>query len=371
VSPDRLPIEPLRPAFEETLAAGPVVVSSPTGSGKSTRVPTWCPAPVLVVEPRRVACRSLAQRVAELEGAILGRQVGYWVRDEKRVTEGTRITFATPGIALRIFGQVKRYATVVVDEFHERTLEVDLLLALLASRHVEPSGRLVVMSATLDGDRVAAHLGGQHLAAEGRQFPVEVEHLAGKTLLPDVAGLEARVAQALAARTDRPGDVLVFLPGKGEIESVARALDRFDVEVLPLHGGLSLGEQSRVFEPSRRKKVVLATNVAETSLTVPGVGGVIDSGLVRRTRYRDGRGFLTLVPVAMDSAEQRAGRAGRTAPVWLPRSWPPTEGAATSPADAAAAPPGAPAVRRSIWRGRAECAGSTTSRRSSCSTPWR
>lgn len=302
-----------------------MVVSSPTGSGKSTLVPGWCPGPVLVVEPRRVACRSLAKRVAELEGSPLGRGVGYWVRDDKRCDDDTRITFATPGIALRIFSEIERYRTVVLDEFHERSLDVDLLLALLLDRY---SGRRVAMSATLEGERVAEHLGGRHLHAEGRTFPVEVEHLAGgqKTLLPDVRGLEKKVQGALGEvqARDLPGDVLVFLPGKGEIASVEKALDRLSgLVTLPLHGGLSLDEQSRVFEPvsGGRRKVVLATNVAETSLTIPGIGVVVDSGLVRRTRYREGRGFLTLVPVALDSADQRAGRAGRTAPGHCFRLW--------------------------------------------------
>jgi ATP-dependent helicase HrpB len=301
-----------------------VVVSAPTGSGKSTRVPTWCPRPVLVVEPRRVACRSLAQRVAELEGVRLGGEVGYWVRDEKKAADATAITFATPGIALRVFGKLDRWATVILDEFHERTLDVDLLLALLMERRAgpPPHPHLVVMSATLEGERVAAHLGGRHLAGEGRVFPVEVRHLPGDTLLPDVHGLETRVRRAVRETRDAPGDVLVFLPGKAEIASSAAALaGEAGLEVMELHGGLTLEEQARAFQPSPRRKVVLATNVAETSVTLPGVGVVIDSGLVRRTRYVSGRGFLTLVPVARDSAEQRAGRAGRTGPGQALRLW--------------------------------------------------
>lgn len=299
------------------------MVSSPTGSGKSTQVPRWCPGPVLVVEPRRVACRSLAQRVAELEGTPLGKGVGYVVRDDNRASEDTAITFATPGVALRVFERWERYPTVVLDEFHERTLEVDLLLALLWQRY---HGRPVVMSATLAGERVATHLEGRHLHAEGRQHPVEVRHLPQGTLLPDAEGLEGRVLGALEEARDLPGDVLVFLPGKGEIAACASALGgRRDLaggwEVVELHGGLSLRHQDRAFEPSERRKVILATNVAETSITLPGIGVVIDSGLVRRTRYHSGRGFLTLVPVAMDSADQRAGRAGRLGPGVCLRLW--------------------------------------------------
>ena len=320
-SVETLPIDALRADFLDALQDGPVVVSSPTGSGKSTQVPRWCPGPVLVVEPRRVACRSLAQRVAELEGSDLGADVGYQVRDEQRASPETRILFVTPGIALRRSEDWSRFDTVVLDEFHERGLETDLLLALLRRRF---QGHLVVMSATLDGDRVAQHVGGRHLHAEGRRFDVDVRYLAGKALLPTVDGLEARLRDALAACRDLSGDILVFLPGKAEIGRCRRVAERAaDFDVLELHGGLSLKEQNQVFQPSRRRKVVLATNVAETSLTLPGIGVVVDSGLVRQTRYHRDRGFLTLVPIADDSAEQRRGRAGRLADGVCLRLWSP------------------------------------------------
>ena len=316
---EKLPIDVLRDEFREALKQGPVVVSSPTGSGKSTQVPRWCDGRVLVVEPRRVACRSLAQRVAELEGSRLGEAVGYHVRDEQRAGSATRILFATPGVVLRIFDSIGEYGTVILDEFHERSLEVDLLLALLL-RH--RPGRLVVMSATLEGERVAAHVGGRHLHAAGRIHPVEVRYLPEKNLLPEGRGIENRVRHAVEASREHAGDVLGFLPGKGEIAACAGALrSAGDLEVLELHGGLTLEEQSRAFLPAGRRKVVLATNVAETSITLPGIGVVIDSGLVRQTRYHRDRGFLTLVPVAADSAEQRAGRAGRTAPGVAYRLW--------------------------------------------------
>ena len=323
---DRLPIDAIRDSLSAALDEGPVVVTSPTGSGKSTQVPRWCgrEGRVLVVEPRRVACRSLAQRVAELEGCRLGDAVGYSVRDDRRAGDSTRVLFATPGIVLRMLvrDDVAEFGTVVVDELHERSLDVDLILALLLARF---RGRLLAMSATLDGDRVAAHLGGRHIHAPGRVFPVEVHHVPGEELLPDVRGLEDRLVRALDLAAELPGDILTFLPGKGEIASCAKALRHAagDLEVIELHGGLTLGEQGRAFEASRRRRVILATNVAETSITLPGVGVVIDSGLVRRARYHDGRGYLTLVPVALDSAEQRAGRAGRTAPGACFRLWSP------------------------------------------------
>jgi ATP-dependent helicase HrpB len=314
-----LPIDAIRGAFFERLAAGPVVVSAPTGSGKSTQIPRWMAGRVLVIEPRRVACRSLAQRVAALEGASLGHEVGYHVRDERRARDDSRILYATPGVALRWVDGLSDFDTIVIDEFHERRLDVDLLLALLQKRRC---AKLVVMSATLEGERVADHLGGSHLEGEGRMHPVEVHHVAGDALLPSVRGLEERLLGALAACSEAPGDVLVFLPGKAEIAAAeARLRDRADLEPMPLHGGLSLDAQARVFRPSKRRKVILATNVAETSITVPGVGVVIDSGLVRRTRYHRGRGFLSLVPIADDSAEQRRGRAGRTMPGVCYRLW--------------------------------------------------
>jgi len=307
----------------QCLGAGPVVITAPTGSGKSTQVPRWCVdgGRVLVVEPRRVACRGLAARVAELEGVPLGRKVGYSVRDDNRTSADTQILFATPGVVLAWLagGRTLDFGTVILDEFHERRLDVDLILALLLHSY---DGRLAVMSATLDGDRVAGYLGGVHLAAEGRQFPVAARHLAGEAFLPEVRGLEDRIRAAVRASSEIPGDLLVFLPGKGEIAKAAQALAAFkNLEVLQVHGGLTLKDQSRIFQPGPKRRVILSTNVAETSITIPGVGVVVDSGLVRRTRYHNGRGYLTLVPVAADSSEQRAGRAGRTAPGVCFRLW--------------------------------------------------
>jgi ATP-dependent helicase HrpB len=272
---------------------------------------------VLVVEPRRLACRSLATRVSELEGSRLGEAVGYIVRDEHVANERTRIVFATPGMVLRKRALLEGVGSVILDEFHERSLEIDLLLALLLGEQREG---LVIMSATLEGERVSRHVGGVHLNAPGRAFPVEIRYLPGREILPDTADLPARVAQAVKAAADDAGDILVFLPGKAEIEDCAHALPG-PFSLVPLHGGLTLQEQQRAFERTPRRKVILATNVAETSLTIPGVGVVIDTGLVRQTLYQDGRGSLTLTPIADDSAAQRAGRAGRTAPGVCYRLW--------------------------------------------------
>ena len=314
-----LPIHALRAEFDRLRDERRLVVSAPTGSGKSTEIPRWCEGRVLVVEPRRVACRALAQRVADLEGVPLGSSVGYRVKDEKRASDDTRVVFATPGLVLRAWEEVARVDTLILDELHERSLDIDLLLGLAMTRF---KGRLIVMSATVDGDRIGAHLGAPHLRGEGRVYPLTIQHLGGEPLLPDPRGLESRVALALDACRDAPGDVLVFLPGKAEIAECARSLGaRRDHDVVVLHGELALDDQRRAFDASTRRKVILSTNVAETSLTIPGVGVVIDAGLVRQTRYHQGRGFLTLVPIADDSAAQRAGRAGRTGPGLVIRLW--------------------------------------------------
>ncbi|NOZ01856.1 MAG: ATP-dependent RNA helicase [Deltaproteobacteria bacterium] len=325
----RLPIDAIRHEVESALDTAPVVITAPTASGKSTQVPRWLAAAgrVLVVEPRRVACRSLAVRVAHLESCGLGQKVGYAVRDDNRSSPSTGILFATPGVVLRMLARgadgtssiLTGFDTLVLDEFHERRLDVDLILALAIDRF---EGKLVVMSATMDGDKVARYVEGRHVHAEGRVHPVEKSYLPKGTLLPDIRGLDSRVVAALDTLRDDAGDILVFLPGKGEIAGIADMLRRRSgLDVLELHGGLTLQEQGRAFTKSSNRRVILSTNVAETSVTLPGIGVVIDSGLVRQTRYHDDRGFLTLVPIAADSADQRAGRAGRLGPGRCLRLW--------------------------------------------------
>jgi len=317
-----LPIDDRRDEILAAAGSGPLVITAATGAGKSTQVPRWCRelGRVLVVEPRRVACRGLAQRVAELEGTALGKRVGYSVRDDHRAGKETEILFATPGMVLQWLagGALPPFEVFILDEFHERRQDTDLLLALAPGLE----RKLLVMSATLDGERVARHLGGRHLHAEGRAFPVQVRHLPAGTLLPEPQGLERRLLAAFREAEKEAGDMLVFLPGKGEIALAADLLRPFaGLEVLPLHGGLELREQSRIFRPGRRRRAILATNVAETSITVPRIGVVVDTGLVRQTRYHEGRGYLTLVPIAMDSAAQRSGRAGRLGPGVCLRLW--------------------------------------------------
>ena len=320
-----LPIEQVRAQVEAILdRGGRVVVAAQTGSGKSTQVPRWLMrrGRVLVVEPRRVACSSVGSWVAKLEGVEPGGdEVGWVVRDEMRATDRTQLVFATPGVALRWWARdaLRSFDFVVLDEVHERSMEIDLLLALL--RHHDRE-RVVAMSATIESDRVATWLGAEAVEAPGRTFPVTVRYQGRGTAPPDASGLAQRVCSAVDQALEEPGDVLVFLPGVGEIESCERALGgRAGLEVVPLHGRLSLRDQRRVFSSHSGRRVVLSTNVAETSLTVPGIHAVIDSGLVRRTRYHQGRGYLSLTSVARDAADQRTGRAGRLAPGRCIRLW--------------------------------------------------
>jgi HrpA-like RNA helicase len=317
--PERLPVDRVCPTFMAAMDTGPVVLTAPTGSGKSTRVPVWCAAQerTVVVEPRRVACRALADITARSLEISLGGEVGYIVRDERRARRETQLTFVTPGVALRMLADgALDDARLVVDEFHERTLDVDLLVALAKRRGLP----MVVMSATLDAERLSRWLDATRVDAEGRLHPVDIEHLGGGPL-PSPRGLEDRVVRAVQHASERGGRTLVFLPGRAEIAAVVSRLTAAGIDALPLHGGLRLAEQAKVLSPHDGRQVVVSTNVAETSLTVPGVRTVIDAGLVRRTRYHHGRGYLTLLPVALDSADQRAGRAGRLGPGLCLRLW--------------------------------------------------
>jgi hypothetical protein len=213
--------------------------------------------------------------------------------------------------------QLSSYDCIILDEFHERTMEVDLIVALLTKN---PPKYFIVMSATIDGERLATYLNGIHIQAEGRAYPVDIVYSGGLSELPSATNLESRVRNAVeSAPSD--GDILVFAPGKAEINTIVAALKGMPFETLPLHGGLKLEQQAKVFRTAERRRVIVSTNVAETSLTVPSIRTVIDTGLVRRTRYHQGRGFLTLMPLAADSAEQRTGRAGRVAHGHCIRLW--------------------------------------------------
>ncbi len=317
-----LPVEAIREQVLSKVRQGPLILTAETGSGKSTQVPRWFreSGAVLVIEPRRVACRSLAKYVSTLEQSQLGQVVGYVHRHQEKRSGATRILYVTPGVALRFFstGAIDEFSPVILDEFHERTQEIDLLFALLAEKK---SRQWIVMSATLEQRGIERFLQAETLHASGRIHPVEVQYT-GCAMLPSADQLARRVRSAVTQALQYPGDVLVFLPGAREIKEALQACQSLPgIECLPLYGGLSSAAQDRCFQDSSVKRVVFATNVAETSVTLPRIGVVVDTGLVRRTLYRWGSASLGLVPIASDSATQRQGRAGRLGPGICLRMW--------------------------------------------------
>ncbi|NAX19732.1 helicase-related protein [Vibrio sp. V39_P1S14PM300] len=311
-----LPIDVLAPQVQSLLSRHHLVVEAETGSGKSTRLPLWAAeqGKVLVVEPRRIACTSLAQFLALQRDERLGQSVGYAIKLENRFTPDTQVVFVTPGVALRWFAEDKlaQFDVVMVDEYHERRWDTDVLVAMLKAHQHH---RLIITSATLEGERLARYVGAQRLQAQGRQFQVEMCYRAKESRqLPDSRGLESRVRQEIEQliASDIQGDVLVFLPGRKEIALCQSALTALhDWLVVPLHASVSDKERELALNPQSQRKVVLATNVAETSLTIPNIVAVIDSGLERRTVQRNGRTTLTLTHISKASARQRSGRAGR------------------------------------------------------------
>src|SRR5688572_14115794 len=342
-----LPIDealaPLSAALREGVSA---VVVAPPGAGKSTVVPLalleepWARnKKIVMLEPRRLATRAVAERMAATLGERAGDTVGFRMRLETRVGKRTRIEVVTEGVFTRMLQSdpaLEGVAAVLFDEYHERSLHADvgLAFALDAQRHLAPELRVLAMSATIDGARVAALLGDAPVVESlGRMFDVDV-HYVGKGL-PAIPGgpepIDAVVARAVQRALDgSTGDVLVFLPGAGEIRRVERRLrDELalgtGVDVLPLYGELAPREQDAALAPARagRRKVVLATNIAETSLTIDGVRAVVDSGLERRSLFDPVTGMSRLETqrIALASAEQRAGRAGRTAPGVCYRLW--------------------------------------------------
>ena len=318
-----LPIDAIKDDFYKALLADcPIVVTAPTGSGKSTRLPLWlcsqCKGPVMVIEPRRVACRSLADYLSSSIGEQLGRTFGYKIRFSDCSDENTEVLFVTPGVALRLI-QAKYwpFAAVLVDEFHERGWESDLVVTILQKRRaLGEQMPLVVTSATIDGGQLAKKLNGLSLEGHGRLHPVDVKYDESSSA-PSVRDLELRVARAVEEQLLKTsGDILVFLPGKSEIESCASFLNKLchenGAEIYRLHGSLPTSYLAQALSGhSGARRVFLSTNVSETSLTVPNVTAVVDSGLVRMRRHRGGRSGLVLESIARSSMAQRKGRAGR------------------------------------------------------------
>ncbi len=370
------PITPLLPQILRSLAGHPrLVLEAPPGAGKTTQVPLalldepWLAGrKILMLEPRRVAARAAAGFMARQLGEAMGETVGYRIRFENKVSARTRIEVVTEGILTRMLQDdptLEGVGAILFDEFHERHLAGDLGLALAldVQSSLREDLRLVVMSATLDGEKLARFLDAPRLSSEGRSYPVSVSHFPARR--DESLEVQARRAVEIAL-AEHPGDVLVFLPGQREIARVEAALspsptgrgvgvrvrpssDLSDVigsavpspgasrhplpagegsavVVLPLHGELSIEQQSLALQPDPqgRRRVVLATNVAESSVTLPGVRVVIDSGQAREPRYDPNSGFsrLDITTISQASADQRAGRAGRVAEGWAYRLWP-------------------------------------------------
>jgi ATP-dependent helicase HrpB len=351
-APRDLPIYELEPAVVSSLRAqGRLIVQAPTGSGKSTQIPQMLwrhgllgeTGEVVVLQPRRLAARMLAKRVAEEAGTRLGEGVGYQIRLESRVSERTRIRFVTEGILLRQMSfdaTLRGVSAIVFDEFHERHLYGDISLA--RALQIQSSGRpdlkIVVMSATLDAGALKAYLAPcDVLVSQGRSYPVRIEYLPKAVNFEqepmwDVA---ARECERVAGQTE--GDMLVFMPGAYEISRTLQAVQAMrglrEFVVFPLHGELPPEQQDRAVARTEARKIIVSTNVAETSLTIDGVTAVIDAGVARIARFDPHRGINTLLieKISAASADQRAGRAGRTAPGVAVRLWTEREHAQRAP----------------------------------------
>ena len=335
---ETLPAATIADRLNETLLTHrAAIVTAAPGAGKSTLLPLTIlkglPADggrIVVLEPRRVAARQIASRMAWLLGETVGQTVGYRIRFESRVSQATRIEVVTEGVLTRMLlddPALEGVSVVVFDEFHERSLHTDTGFALVrqCQELLRDDLRLVVMSATIDTTMLADALRCPVLTCQGRMFPVEIVRTAEEATPTNVAQLTARTV--LQAFRSHEGDILAFLPGEGEIRRTAELLadSLGDTKVCPLYGLLSNEEQARAIAPSQpgERKVVLATPIAETSLTIEGVRVVVDSGLCRKLVYDAGSGLshLETVRISLDMATQRTGRAGRVAPGVCYRLW--------------------------------------------------
>lgn len=329
----RLPIDD---ALPELLAAlerdGQAVLMAPPGAGKTTRVPLAMldrvPGRIVMLEPRRLAARAAATRMAATLGERVGDTVGFRIRGEAKVSKATRIEVVTEGILTRMIQsdpELPGVGAVIFDEIHERSLNADLGLALALEIRgaLRNDLALVAMSATLDAQPVADLMGAPVVISEGRSFPVETRWL-DRPLGPR-ARLETETAALVErAAAEAEGSILVFLPGEGEIRRVQSLLEgRLNCPVLPLYGALPPARQAEALEPGDGRRVVLATAIAETSLTIPDIRIVVDAGRARRARFDPGSGMSRLVTERVTRAEaaQRAGRAGRVAPGIAYRLW--------------------------------------------------
>lgn len=332
---DALPVAEMLPALSQALEAKPnAVLIAPPGAGKTTLVPQALLAAdwvrggrIVMLEPRRLAARAAAQRIASLIGEAPGGLIGYRTRLEQAVGPRTRVEIITEGLLTRRLLSdpgLDGISCVIFDEIHERSLEADLALALTLDlqRWLRPELRLLAMSATADGARLADLLDASVIESAGRAHPVAIEHAARD--IADPRDLPDALARAVrGALTAHRGDILAFLPGVGEIRRAEAALAGVAAEVVPLFGDLPPSEQALVLAPSAARRVILATSIAETSLTVPGVRVVVDGGFRRAPHFDAGRALTRLVTrrISKAAAVQRAGRAGREAPGVAIRLW--------------------------------------------------
>ncbi len=333
------PIQEVMPAILQALASHTrLVLEAPPGAGKTTQVPLalldapWCAGKkILILEPRRVAARAAASFMAKQLGENVGDTVGYRIRFDNKVSARTRVEVVTEGILTRLIQDdptLEHIGAILFDEFHERHLSGDLGLALAldVQSSLRDDLRLVVMSATLDGERLAQFLDAQRITSAGRSYPVDVQYLPAQR----DETLSLQVRRCLEhAMTTHDGDALVFLPGQREINDIARALEReafTRFHTIALYGDMPVEQQSAALQPdaSGRRRIILSTNLAESSVTLPGVRVVVDSGLAREPRFDPNSGFsrLETTHISQASADQRAGRAGRVAEGWCYRLWP-------------------------------------------------
>ncbi len=332
-----LPVAAILSEIQEKLQeAGTLVVHAPPGAGKSTLVPLALlqqadvnNQKIILLEPRRLAARAIAERMASLLNENVGQTVGYRIRFENRISDKTRIEVVTEGILTRMLqsdNSLEGIGTVIFDEFHERSIHADLSLALCreVQQVLRPDLRMVIMSATLNLPQLTQLLQAPVVQCSGRRYPIDLVY-SGENDLRLVAELTAQVV--LRAIKEKQGDVLVFLPGEGEIRKCERLLrsEHLKIEVHPLYGSLPKQKQLAAIFPNRngKRKVILATSIAETSLTIEGVQVVVDSGYARVSRFNPKTGLsqLETIQVSKDSADQRAGRAGRLGPGTCYRMW--------------------------------------------------
>ncbi|HTP12483.1 MAG TPA: ATP-dependent helicase HrpB, partial [Bacteroidota bacterium] len=338
--PDNFPIDEVIPELLRTVENSPVVIlAAPPGAGKTTRVPIALRGAqivrekrILMLEPRRLAARRAAEFMASQMAEVVGQTVGYRIRGEIRVGKNTSIEVLTEGVLTRMLQDdpgLPGVGVVIFDEFHERSIHADLGLAfcLDVQKHLRPDLRILIMSATLDGARIASVVGNAPVVeSSGKLFPIQTTHARFESDKPVTVKTAETILRALESTE---GDVLAFLPGWREIRRTDEILYERgipeDIRVHSLHGEAPAATQNAAIEPAPPgiRKVILSTNVAETSLTIEGVRVVVDSGLVRTARFdvRRGMSELVTIPISRASADQRRGRAGRLAPGFCFRIW--------------------------------------------------